>query len=76
MKTFQTTIKIGMNLLEAQQQWLNQINDEMRQDALQHKDMVQQQRARCMTNSSERSSFRKGIGPCCSILSSKTSKGS
>lgn len=47
IKTFRTAAEIGMNLTEAQQQRVNQINklDEMRQDALQHTDMEQHQRA-------------------------------
>ena len=51
-----------MNLIEAQQQRLNQINelDEMRQDALQHTNMVQQQRARWHDKFIKRKLFQEG----------------
>ena len=48
IKIFRTTAEIGMDLSEAQQQRLNQINelDEMWQDVIQQTNLVQQQRAR------------------------------
>ena len=62
IKTFWTTTEIGMNLSEAQQQRLNQINelDEMRQDALQHTYMVQHQRARWHDKFIKRKQFQEG----------------
>ena len=62
IKTFRTATKIGMNLSEAQQQWLNQINelDEMRQDALQHTNMVHQQRARWHDKFIRKKQFQEG----------------
>ena len=51
-----------MNLTEAQQQWLNQINelDEMSQDALKYTDMVQQERARWHDKFIKKKQFHEG----------------
>ena len=62
IKTFRIAVEIGMNLSEAHQQRLNQINglDEMRQDALQHIDMVQHQRARWHDKFIRKKQFQEG----------------
>ena len=48
IKTLRTTLQVNLDLTEAQQHRLNQLNelDELRQDAIQRTTLVQQQRAR------------------------------
>jgi hypothetical protein len=58
-----------MDLTEAQQHHLNQINelDEFRQAAIQQTDLIQQQRAKWHDQFIKKRNFMKGIGHFCLI---------
>jgi hypothetical protein len=65
-----------MNLDEAQQQRLLQLNelDEIRHEALQRTTLIQEQRTKWHDKYLKRKIFNKEIGPCCMTVDSRTSK--
>ena len=62
IRTFRTTVQLGLDLSETQQQRLSQINelDEIRQDAVQQTYFVQQQRAKWHNNFIKKKKFEIG----------------
>jgi hypothetical protein len=62
VKTFRTTAQLGIDLSEAQKQRIAQLNelDEIRQDAVQHTVLVQEQRARWHDKFIKKKVFKPG----------------
>jgi hypothetical protein len=62
IKTFRTTSKLGMDLSDAQQQRITQLNelDEIRQDDIQHTTIIQQQRMKWHDKFIRKKKFKPG----------------
>jgi hypothetical protein len=62
IKTFRTAVQVGMNLDEAQQQRLLQLNelDETRQEALQRTTLIQEQRTKWHDKYLKKKNFQQG----------------
>jgi hypothetical protein len=62
IKTFKTVVQVGMNLDEAQQQRLLQLNDldEIRKEALQRTTLIQEQRTKWHDKYLKKKKFQLG----------------
>ena len=76
LKTFRMAAQLGLNLSEAKQQRILQLNeqDETRENALQHTILFQDQSTKWHDKFIRKNSLNKGIGHFFFILGSKTLK--
>jgi hypothetical protein len=76
IKTFRTAVQVGMNLDEAQQQSLLQLNelDEIRKEALQRTTLIQEQRIKWHDKYLKKKNFQQGDWAMLLTVDSRNSK--